>query len=105
MLIWPYFGEAHRPLTLSPGCSHVSSALRFDGQPLRKPPRVENLQPVGHAVPRGLLNPWQTNTSFPRELAGAGATSRVILDAQPRRRSQMKGIPSCQRLMPWRGGR
>ncbi len=38
MLIWPYFGEAHRPLTLSPGCSHVSSALRFDGLPLRKPP-------------------------------------------------------------------
>jgi hypothetical protein len=104
-LIWPYFREAYRPPTLSPGCSHVSSALGLDGQPLRKPPRAENLQPVVHAPPRGLLNPGQTNTSFPRDLPVVTATSRGILDAQPRPRSQMKGIPSCQRLMPWRGGR
>jgi hypothetical protein len=74
-------------------------SLRFDGQPLRKPPRAENLQPVGHAPPRGHLNPWQTNTSFPRDLAGAGATPRVILDVKPRRRSQMK--PSGLQSTSW----
>jgi hypothetical protein len=99
-LIWPYFRQAHR--RLSPGCSHVSSALGFDGQPLRKPACSENPQPVGHAAPRNLLNPWQTNTSFPRDLASAGATPRVILDAQPRRHSQMKGIPSLERLRSWK---
>jgi hypothetical protein len=83
--------QARRPLTLSPG-SQISSAVPFDGQPLRKSLRAENL--VGHAAPRGPPNPWQTNTSFPRDLAGATATSRGIPDVQPRRRLQMKGIPS-----------
>ncbi len=56
-LIWQYFCRAHRPLTLSPGCSQVSSAPGGNGQPPRKRPCAENPQPVGHAAPRGLLNP------------------------------------------------
>jgi hypothetical protein len=99
-LIGPAFRPPHRPLTQSSRCSRVSSAPRFDCRPFRKRLCPENPQPVGHA-PGGLLNPWQTNTSFPRDPAGAAATSRVILDAQPRRRPQMKGIPSGERLMPW----
>jgi hypothetical protein len=100
-LIGPAFRPPHRPLTQSSRCSRVSSAPRFDCRPFRKRLCPESLQPVGHAAPGGLLNPWQTNTSFPRDPAGAAATSRVILDAQPRRRPQMKGIPSGERLMPW----
>jgi hypothetical protein len=98
--IGPASRQVHRSLTLSPGC--LQSALQYGGQPLRKPLRAQNLQPVGHAAPGGQLNPWETNTSFPRDLAGATATWRGILDAQPRRRLQMKGIPSCERQMPWR---
>jgi hypothetical protein len=100
-LIGPAFRQPHRPLTHSSRCPQVSSALRCDCQPFRKRPCLENLHPAGHAAPRGLLNPWQTSTSFPRDPAGAAATSHAILDAQPKRRSQMKGIPSCERLMPW----
>jgi hypothetical protein len=96
------FRQVHRQLTLSPRCWQVLSAAQLGGQPLRKQLRGENLQPVGHAAPRGPLNPWQTNTSSPRDPARAAAMSRGIADAQPRRRPPMKGIPSCERLMPWR---
>jgi hypothetical protein len=53
-LIGPAFRLTRPPLTLSPGCSHLSSALRFDGQPLRKPLRARSRLPLVAAADRGI---------------------------------------------------